>query len=155
MLPPIKTERDEGCSGDMKPKLLHTLSTARVLKLSLGDAHLLILTTSGEVFTYGSNEYGQLGLGMQVSCAAEPQRVNYLGSDAGVIKDVAAGTAHSLALSHEVRDICKVHIPNPDVILNSLVPIVGSRDEYGLGDITERLESVLAPARKTSIHLLL
>uniref|UniRef100_A0A8C4JCQ9 HERC2 ligase n=1 Tax=Dromaius novaehollandiae TaxID=8790 RepID=A0A8C4JCQ9_DRONO len=51
----------------------------------------------GELFTWGQNAHGQLGVGGQVTCTAKPQLVDGLKGIA--LAHIAAGGAHSLVVS--------------------------------------------------------
>ena len=42
------------------PKVLPTLTSVK--QIALGEAHTLVLDTSGSVHTFGWNEFGQLGV---------------------------------------------------------------------------------------------
>lgn len=53
--------------------------------------------SDGQFFTWGQNSYGQLGLGKECPSQASPQRVKSL--DGIPLAQVAAGGAHSFALS--------------------------------------------------------
>ena len=45
--------------------------------MSCGDTHTCVLTDEGEVFTFGRNQNGQLGLGTDSDCLS-PTRVSAL-----------------------------------------------------------------------------
>ncbi|GAX82152.1 hypothetical protein CEUSTIGMA_g9580.t1 [Chlamydomonas eustigma] len=66
--------------------------------VSAGEHHTLCVTTSGEVWAFGSNECGQLGIGQEFEHKyVEPRLVKQL---KGVnVVAVTAGVSHSLALS--------------------------------------------------------
>ncbi len=71
-----------------------------VKKISAGNAHACAVLTSGELFCWGSNKHGQLGIGNLADSAA-PAKV-----DLANVADVAAGgppeskeTAHTCALT--------------------------------------------------------
>lgn len=64
-----------------------------VIDIAAGDAHSMALTTSGEVFVWGSNSSGQLGDGTTTD-RHTPKKVDGLAN----IRAIAAGGAFSLAL---------------------------------------------------------
>jgi alpha-tubulin suppressor-like RCC1 family protein len=68
--------------------------------VALGDNFMIALTRAGEVFSFGSNSAGQLGLGHLNNAATQtlvPVPVPMTVS----IKSIAVGATHVLALSHE------------------------------------------------------
>uniref|UniRef100_A0A8C0IPH8 HECT-type E3 ubiquitin transferase n=1 Tax=Chelonoidis abingdonii TaxID=106734 RepID=A0A8C0IPH8_CHEAB len=58
---------------------------------------LSVFISDGQFFTWGQNKYGQLGLGKECPSQTSPQRVTSL--DGIPLAQVAAGGAHSFALS--------------------------------------------------------
>ncbi|XP_018572762.1 uncharacterized protein LOC108912084 isoform X2 [Anoplophora glabripennis] len=80
------------------PRLVVTLSElkVKVLSISCGRKHTLALTDYG-VYSWGSNAYGQLGLGHFVQESPYPQILSSIASVK--IIDVAAGQYHSIALT--------------------------------------------------------
>lgn len=79
------------------PKKIKTLNGVRIIQVSCGDYHSLALSEDGQVFSWGKNSQGQLGLGKDVPSQASPQRVRSL--EGIPLAQVAAGGAHSFALS--------------------------------------------------------
>nr|XP_023021233.1 uncharacterized protein LOC111509680 isoform X1 [Leptinotarsa decemlineata] len=80
------------------PRLVQTLSEmkVKVLSVSCGRKHTLALTDYG-VYSWGSNTYGQLGLG---SCVQESPYPQILSSIPHLkIIDLSAGQYHSVALT--------------------------------------------------------
>uniref|UniRef100_H0XH44 HECT and RLD domain containing E3 ubiquitin protein ligase 5 n=1 Tax=Otolemur garnettii TaxID=30611 RepID=H0XH44_OTOGA len=68
-----------------------------IIQITCGDYHSLALSKGGELFAWGQNLHGQLGLGMVFPSTPTPQRVETL---AGVpLVQISAGEAHSMALS--------------------------------------------------------
>lgn len=65
--------------------------------LTFTHHYLSFLVSDGQFFTWGQNSYGQLGLGKECPSQASPQRVKSL--DGIPLAQVAAGGAHSFALS--------------------------------------------------------
>jgi len=68
-----------------------------VTKIVCGGWHTLVLTSDGDIYSWGWNESGQLGHDSPVSSRSEPYPID-LGSAEDPIIDVAAGSRHSVAL---------------------------------------------------------
>uniref|UniRef100_A0A670Z371 HECT and RLD domain containing E3 ubiquitin protein ligase 3 n=1 Tax=Pseudonaja textilis TaxID=8673 RepID=A0A670Z371_PSETE len=79
------------------PRLIKKLNQEMILQVSCGNWHCLALAADGQFFTWGQNNYGQLGLGKEFPSQDTPQRVRSL--DGVPLSQVAAGGAHSFALS--------------------------------------------------------
>ncbi|KAM5338406.1 putative E3 ubiquitin-protein ligase HERC6 isoform 2-T2 [Glossophaga mutica] len=79
------------------PKKIKTLTGKKIIQVSCGDYHSLALSEDGQVFSWGKNSHGQLGLGKEFPSQASPQRVRSL--EGIPLAQVAAGGAHSFALS--------------------------------------------------------
>nr|XP_025853889.1 probable E3 ubiquitin-protein ligase HERC6 isoform X2 [Vulpes vulpes] len=79
------------------PMKIKTLNDIKIKQVSCGHYHSLALSEGGQVFSWGSNSDGQLGLGREFPSQASPQRVRSL--DGIPLAQVAAGGAHSFALS--------------------------------------------------------
>ncbi|XP_014643409.1 PREDICTED: probable E3 ubiquitin-protein ligase HERC6 [Ceratotherium simum simum] len=79
------------------PKKIKTLTDIKIIQVSCGDYHSLALSEDGQVFSWGKNSHGQLGLGMKFPSQNSPQRVTSL--EGIPLAQVAAGGAHSFALS--------------------------------------------------------
>ncbi|XP_077537079.1 HECT and RLD domain containing E3 ubiquitin ligase 4 isoform X3 [Haemaphysalis longicornis] len=91
-----------GCGTEdesrLRPRVVKRLATLHVVQIACGAAHCLALASNGELFGWGSNGYGQLGLGGG-STADErlPRRVSHL---VGVpLAQVACGAMHSIGLT--------------------------------------------------------
>eukprot|EP01004_Peranema_trichophorum_P003920 NODE_2877_length_1469_cov_59.536404_g2488_i0.p1 GENE.NODE_2877_length_1469_cov_59.536404_g2488_i0~~NODE_2877_length_1469_cov_59.536404_g2488_i0.p1 ORF type:complete len:409 (+),score=73.75 NODE_2877_length_1469_cov_59.536404_g2488_i0:150-1376(+) len=88
-----------------RPAHLSYLDQFNVKKISSKNKHMLALTENGEVLAWGSNEYGQLGLGKTQELWLNmlqdyhlPMKVQGLPPN---IVDIAAGWKHSAALDSE------------------------------------------------------
>ena len=68
-----------------------------VLPRVCNSEFLLFISIDGQVFSWGKNSDGQLGLGKEIPSQASPQRVRSL--EGIPLAQVAAGGAHSFALS--------------------------------------------------------
>nr|XP_020140155.1 E3 ISG15--protein ligase HERC5-like isoform X1 [Microcebus murinus] len=73
------------------------LREKNIIQITCGDYHSLALSKGGELFAWGQNLHGQLGLGSTFPSTPTPQMVDRL---AGVpLVQISAGEAHSMALS--------------------------------------------------------
>jgi alpha-tubulin suppressor-like RCC1 family protein len=71
-----------------------------IVNLSVGAHHALAITKDGFVFGWGSNKYGQLGLGFQPTVHPEPPTLlKELPVDSSEIKQVFVGATHSAFLT--------------------------------------------------------
>lgn len=67
----------------------------KIVAISEGfDAHYMALDKYGRVWTWGSNDYGQLGYGLRSRNGKKPAMIRWLGG----VKAIAAGDSYSMAL---------------------------------------------------------
>ncbi len=89
------------CSGyPCSPTPLALSALPNVQAAAGGDLHSIVATADGSVYTWGSNESGQLGVTTQQTCFGQPCSpipVQVAGMPA--VTAVAAGAHHSLALT--------------------------------------------------------
>eukprot|EP01132_Coremiostelium_polycephalum_P004737 gene4737-5913_t len=83
-----------------RPKIIEDLSGQKLTAIAAGYAHTLILKKSGDLYSFGLGEYGQLGHGSYQSKSV-PTRVEINYEIAGIhhggkIKQIACGYAHSV-----------------------------------------------------------
>lgn len=91
-----------GCGTEdesrLRPKVVKKLATLHMVQIACGSVHCLALANNGELYSWGGNVYGQLGLGRDSSGDERlPRRVTHLG---GVpLAQVACGATHSVGLT--------------------------------------------------------
>ena len=68
-----------------------------ITSISAGDEHVLLLTNSGNIYGWGRNYEGQLGLGEDVDTSASFTQI--VMSDSIIFSSISAGSSHSLAIS--------------------------------------------------------
>jgi len=79
------------------PRPLESMHRRHVHQVACGAAHMIALTTARDVFTWGSNQYGQLGHGDPGTYSLIPKQVRVMsGLD---VKQLAAGENHSCVLT--------------------------------------------------------
>ena len=74
------------------------LDTAAVVKVACGYYHSVILSRGGQVWTFGRNDYGQLGIGSRENM---PRPTAVAALEDHEIADVACGCYHTVSLSHD------------------------------------------------------
>ncbi|XP_028751081.1 probable E3 ubiquitin-protein ligase HERC6 isoform X4 [Peromyscus leucopus] len=82
---------------NLTPTKIKALTGIKIIQVSCGHYHSLALSEDGQVFSWGKNSQGQLGLGKNFQSQASPQKVKYL--EGIPLAQVAAGGNHSFALS--------------------------------------------------------
>lgn len=79
------------------PKLVKSLATKQIVQIACGQFHTLVLTNSGDIFSFGLNLHGQLGLGFESEKVMKPTLVKSL---VGVpIAFLQCGGNHSFVIS--------------------------------------------------------
>ncbi|XP_076173074.1 HECT and RLD domain containing E3 ubiquitin ligase 4 isoform X2 [Ptiloglossa arizonensis] len=79
------------------PRMVKTLGTNVVVQVACGMKHALALTNNGELYSWGYNNEGQLGLGSDTEIEIKPKLVSSL--VAVPIAFIACGGYHSIAIS--------------------------------------------------------
>jgi len=80
------------------PKMVRGLGHHCVVQVSTGASHTLCLSNSGDLFAFGDNSHGQLGLGSKaLGNVLTPRRIDFL---KGLpIRAISCGAQHSVAVS--------------------------------------------------------
>ncbi|KAJ8000715.1 hypothetical protein DPEC_G00183230 [Dallia pectoralis] len=79
------------------PRLIRKLCDHRISQIMCGNQHCIALSKDGQLFTWGQNSSGQLGLGMGEPSTLSPQPLKSL---SGIpLAQITAGGDHSFALS--------------------------------------------------------
>lgn len=82
---------------ECSPRMVKTLGTSIVIQIACGMKHALALTNNGELYSWGSNSEGQLGLGVDNKYEIKPKLISSL---IGIpIVFIACGGYHSIAVS--------------------------------------------------------
>ncbi|XP_033210790.1 probable E3 ubiquitin-protein ligase HERC4 isoform X2 [Belonocnema kinseyi] len=88
---------DSSSFAEPVPRMIKALGTSVVVQIACGLKHTLALTNNGELYAWGSNKEGQLGLGPGIRKELKPKLVSSL---AGIpIAFIACGGYHSLVVS--------------------------------------------------------
>lgn len=89
------------------PKLIEALSGMKVRKIATGSWHSCAVTASGDLYTWGWNSNGQLGLvsksnpSKNVSVMATPHAVTFENWETCNVTNVACGAKHTVTLLGE------------------------------------------------------
>jgi len=84
-----------------RPTRITGLPSNRIVQIAAGDAHSLVLLDNGEIWSWGDNAFGQLGLGDIVSAIVPARVIQENGYPLMNIVSIVAGAFHSLALSND------------------------------------------------------
>lgn len=79
------------------PRMVKTLGTNVIVQVACGIKHVLALTNNGEIYAWGSNCEGQLGLGSDTNKELKPKLISSLISLP--IAFIACGGYHSIAIT--------------------------------------------------------
>jgi alpha-tubulin suppressor-like RCC1 family protein len=82
------------------PKKVAIPSMEKAMKVAAGDAHVVLATESGKVFSWGDGQQGQLGHGTNTNIYL-PREIEYFIEEKEKITDVAAGASHSGCISED------------------------------------------------------
>lgn len=85
-----------GSAGADRPVPAPVLGISKVIAVSAGDSHSIAVTADNQAWSWGSNNFGELGLGNFVTTAAPAKVLG--GND---VSDVAAGNAKSYILKKD------------------------------------------------------
>ncbi|KXJ19610.1 ultraviolet-B receptor UVR8 [Exaiptasia diaphana] len=83
-------------SKETSPRLVQGLDDIKVVQVSCGLKHTLVCSKNGKVFSFGNNDYGQLGVS-DIASTAKPVCVSALSDH--LIAKVACGDDHSAAVA--------------------------------------------------------
>ncbi|KAL9626596.1 MAG: hypothetical protein Q9204_007184 [Flavoplaca sp. TL-2023a] len=86
---------------DGTPEDVHLIDIADgqdIEDVAVGDEHLVVLTTTGELWGYGSNDCGQLGLGRDVKTTQGKWVKIYIPDPIEKIQDIAAGPLNTFVV---------------------------------------------------------
>eukprot|EP01080_Neovahlkampfia_damariscottae_P011639 gene11639-4880_t len=78
------------------PTLVKALQGRKIVMVGMGSSHTLLLEDNGVLWAYGSNKYGQLGLGTTDEKKLKPTPVSFF--KGMKIASIAAGSDHSFAI---------------------------------------------------------
>jgi alpha-tubulin suppressor-like RCC1 family protein len=80
-----------------EPLAIFSLVTQNVVQIACGAEHSVVRTELGDIYSFGSNSYGQLGVGENVEKTATPQKIPQL----SFVWRIACGAHHTAALTQQ------------------------------------------------------
>ncbi|GBG25929.1 RCC1 and BTB domain-containing protein 1 [Hondaea fermentalgiana] len=87
-------------SSSNRPFLITSLRKVRMVHVSIGKEHVGAVSFAGDLYTWGTGRYGQLGLGDSPTETREPIMVDGVGSASGVpVTSVTCSDAHTVVLT--------------------------------------------------------
>lgn len=95
-VPILENDRDPPRVASLPPHKVSLPTNSPVIQISCGLHHTVVLTSIGEVFTFGSNQYGQLG-----TCDLQPVIGPTQVKVPGIVTQIAAGSNHTILLTNK------------------------------------------------------
>jgi len=92
-------------SSSTKLERIEALEAMKVTHVSCGESHSIVLNDHGQIYGFGNNSYGQLGLGITDLSKSIPKQIKFPTSKV-FITQVACGKEHTLALSSVGQIFC-------------------------------------------------
>ncbi|EGC35023.1 hypothetical protein DICPUDRAFT_79261 [Dictyostelium purpureum] len=83
--------------NQVEPKVIQSLTSFWITQVQCGEKHTICLTKNGKVYTWGSSEYGQLGLG-DTTRYCKPMPVTAL--EKYNVLQIASGSTHCAVLTN-------------------------------------------------------
>jgi alpha-tubulin suppressor-like RCC1 family protein len=87
-----------------RPQLNQYMNGLYIIDMSCGAKHTLVLTSSGNIYGWGWNKFGQIGCGSHCEYQLIPFNMNGLISEK--FKAISCGAYHSMALTKDGRVFC-------------------------------------------------
>lgn len=95
-VPILENDRDPPRVASLPAQKVSLPTANPVVQISCGLHHTVVLTSVGEVFTFGSNQYGQLG-----TCDLQPVVGPTQVKVPGIVTQIAAGSNHTILLTNK------------------------------------------------------
>jgi len=89
---------DESVDVLSGPTVIPALDDVAIADAAVGWGHAVAVSAEGELYAWGSNAHGQLGLDLRSPSISEPRIVPYFSLPARHVKQVACGETHCVAL---------------------------------------------------------
>mmetsp|Transcript_16816 Transcript_16816/g.55825 ORF Transcript_16816/g.55825 Transcript_16816/m.55825 type:complete len:1970 (-) Transcript_16816:70-5979(-) len=106
----------------LEPQELSSLAACSIIGVHAGGFHSAALSQYGDLFMWGKNSNGQLGLGTTSAAEDSPTKISNLD---GVVMDVSLGANHSAVL---------MQVTSPNLFTCGL----NANGQLGLGDFVDR-----------------
>ena len=87
------------CFNKAGPRMVHSLHKTHIDHVVCSEYHILALSSAGKVFSWGTNEFGCLGLGTTRSLkVSQPTEIKTFTNVSSCVKQVACGEKHCVAV---------------------------------------------------------
>lgn len=125
------------------PTLIKSMRKLRVTYVACGESHSVLLTQSGQLFTFGSGRFGQLGHGDNKQSG--PKLVSSLSGRK--VLQVACGCNHTLVTVHSNgNQDAPSAMSTPELFAFG----AGSEGQLGIGDLHRRLQPTIISCNWTN-----
>ena len=125
------------------------MQAPRFQKLSTGETHSVGLNTNGQVYSWGSNEFGNIGNGTTSFTPTHPTLISFTGlQDGETIRDVITGQFNTFSVTSNGRvyawGLNDVGQLGDNSVVNKLIPTLISFPGLNQFDDGETIKNVVA-----------
>eukprot|EP01084_Bolivina_argentea_P127561 225562_1 len=82
------------------PKVIKSLKSIPIIDIECGSSHNLCISNNGNVYSFGMNGCGQLGIGNSIT-QTQPHRIDYFAQNGIKIIAINGGRSHSIFISEK------------------------------------------------------
>jgi alpha-tubulin suppressor-like RCC1 family protein len=126
----------------LRPKYIDALRGERCICVSAGELHSAAVTADGDLYTWGDNFCGQLGVGSKRP-GVSPQQVVLGGLEDEVVSHVSCGARHTLAVTED-GEVFSWGLGHYGVLGRSFTPFEHEPDAalVGLGEEEDNADNI-------------
>ncbi|XP_048585467.1 RCC1 domain-containing protein 1 isoform X2 [Nematostella vectensis] len=89
--------------AETEPRRLEVLVGINIKCIAAGGWHSAVISDAGDVYGWGWNESGQVGIGDGIQCQMDPTPICFPASDEPNVVSVACGARHTAAVSDDAQ----------------------------------------------------
>jgi hypothetical protein len=144
--------------GFLKPSLIKKLDEEKIVEISCGSGHSVVLDSNGKVYAWGHNGRGQIGARKNSLHENEPTKVEGFGGEK--VMSISCGDKHTIALTENGRvfswgdnDFGQLGASVPNKSNSPIEVLFSKKDQFSIRKISSGSYHNLALSNKGSIYV--